>query len=338
VFGRSRFVIDLHTSKGFRAPLIVLFTAVLLTAAALVHGQDGAPLKISAESEAVRERAFAELGAGRWAEAERLFDSISDETGRDPATLYGRALAKFNVGKVEEAGALLDAGISILGSADSNNRLLADCLVLSAIISAREGANADAVSKLREAVALVPDHYDAVFSLGRALFGNGDVKGAAEYFRRALELRPDDLRARFFFATALENLGQDTDALKEYRSMVAADPDSVNGNLGLGVLLVKTEGDDSVEGLKALRKVISLNGRNYEARITLGKALVRKGEFADAIVHLNVAAELAPKNPEPFYQLALAYRRLGMKDEAAKAMETVRRIHASRRGVPGDQQ
>lgn len=282
----------------------------------------------------MREQAFAELRAGRWAEADRLFNEVADQTSGEPLTLYGRALAKFNLGMVPAAGQLLDKAIPLIAEDGPGKRTLADCLVLSAIISAREGDNGAAVTKLRRAVGVAPEHFDAVFSLARALFGNGDLKGAELYFRKALVLRPDDLRARFFLATALEDLGNYDAALKEYRSIVKADPENVNGNLGLGVLLVKTEGDSSAEGLNALRKVISSSGRNYEARITLGKSLVRKGEFEEAIEHLKVAADIAPDNPEPFYQLALAYRRLGNKEESRKAMERVQQIHQARRGVP----
>ena len=44
------------------------------------------------------------------------------------------------------------------------------------------------------------------------------------------------------------------------------------------------------------------------------------------------AAELAPTNPEPHYQLALAYRRLGLNDKAVAETAIVKRIHETRRG------
>jgi tetratricopeptide (TPR) repeat protein len=300
-------------------------------------GQAGGAGDLSPETVAVRDRAFAELRAGRWQDAESLFEDISGPAAKDPLSLYGWALARFNVGKPSEADALLAKAIPLLETDENEKGLLADCLVLSAIVSARSGDNSDAVPKLRRAVELVPGHFDAVLSLARALFGNGDVPGSAVYFRKAVELRPNDLRARFFLATALENLGATDEALKEYRAIVSANPDDVNGNLGLGVLLIKTDGDRSEEGLKALRKVIELDGSNYEARITLGKALVRRKQFEEAVVNLESAAKAAPGNPEPFYQLALAYKRLGKNAESEKAMEKVRAIHQARRGVPEDQ-
>jgi Flp pilus assembly protein TadD len=48
---------------------------------------------------------------------------------------------------------------------------------------------------------------------------------------------------------------------------------------------------------------------------------------------LRRAAELAPSNPEPHYQLALAYRRMGRNEEAAAETAIVERIHQLRRGL-----
>jgi Flp pilus assembly protein TadD len=51
------------------------------------------------------------------------------------------------------------------------------------------------------------------------------------------------------------------------------------------------------------------------------------------LAHLKRAVELAPRNPEPLYQLAIAYRRLGMKAEADAATAAVRNLHEARRGA-----
>jgi tetratricopeptide (TPR) repeat protein len=60
--------------------------------------------------------------------------------------------------------------------------------------------------------------------------------------------------------------------------------------------------------------------------------LVGKGRATDAIAHLRAAADLAPSNPEPHYQLSLAYRKLGRKEEAEAESAVVKKIHESRRG------
>jgi Flp pilus assembly protein TadD len=113
--------------------------------------------------------------------------------------------------------------------------------------------------------------------------------------------------------------------------LAARRPQAAEGHLGAGVLLVKRGGDSAEEGLRELARALEINPDLYEARVTLGRALVARGRAAEAVAHLTRAAALAPDNPEPQYQLSLAYRRLGRKEEAAAASAAVRRIHESRR-------
>lgn len=98
------------------------------------------------------------------------------------------------------------------------------------------------------------------------------------------------------------------------------------------MLLVKLGGQNTEDGISELSRAVALNGDLYEARITLGRTLVRSGRAAEAVEHLRRAAELAPPNPEPHYQLAIAYKRLGKITEAAEETEIVKRIHSTRRG------
>jgi Flp pilus assembly protein TadD len=108
------------------------------------------------------------------------------------------------------------------------------------------------------------------------------------------------------------------------------------GHLGLGVLLLKRS-TKREEGIKELQLALQLDPNLYEARVTLGRALISMGRSDEAIEHLRRAAELAPDNPEPHYQLSLAYRRLGNKDQSAAESAIVKRIHNGRRsGKPAN--
>jgi Flp pilus assembly protein TadD len=98
-------------------------------------------------------------------------------------------------------------------------------------------------------------------------------------------------------------------------------------------LLLKIDGDRSTDGLSALQKAVTLNANLYEGQITLGRTLLRLNRASEAVEHLQKAADLAPNNPEPHFQLALAYRKLGDRDKAATETEIVKKIHEGRRGV-----
>lgn len=281
----------------------------------------------------LRKQGFAFLQAGNWADAGRIFEQVLIEAKNDALAFYGNALALFNLQKSAAARENIDSAIAILQQTRENDRLLADSMVLSAVIYANGNKNEQAIMELRRATELVPDHFDANLSLGRAYFGNGDIVAAVKTFRRAVTIQPGNLRARFFLATALERSGASAEALKEYRAVVRLNPDYAEGNLGLGVLLLKLEGDSSAEGVQALQRAIALNGNLYEARINLGKTLIRLDRPAEAVEHLQRAAELDPNNPEPHYQLALAYRKTGKTREAAAEMQIVKKIHEARRGI-----
>jgi len=281
--------------------------------------------------ETVRKRGFAYLQTGNWESAQTQFQIALAMNPKDTLSIYGNSLALFNLRKYSEAAHNLQLAVEILSERRENNQLLADSLVLSAVISAVQKENALAIEKLEKAIKLIPNHFDANFSLGRAYFGNGEIDKSVNSFRQAVLIKPRDVRSRFFLATALERAENIPEALEEYRKVLELEPNSADGNLGLGVLLIKTEGDRSDEGLRALQQAVAINPNLYEAQITLGKTLVRLNRAAEAIEHLQKGAELAPDNPEPHFQLAIAYRKLGKKAEAEAENAIVKKIHEIRR-------
>lgn len=282
------------------------------------------------------------LVAKRYGEAYELFTTFLDKWPRESAALYGAALAAFNLGHPAEAEPLARAAAENLnknanGNANGigpglNERLrAADALVLLAVVQGARGADTEALKTVQQAAAIAPEHFDAQFTLGRALFGVGDTAGAAQAFRAALKLRPDDARALFFLASALESGGDTDAALAAYRELARQQPQAAEGHLGLGVLLIKRGGADAEKGIEELRVAVRLDPKQYEAQVTLGRALLNQKLTDEAIAHLSRAAELAPGNPEPHYQLALAYRRLGQNEKAVAETAIVKQIHESRR-------
>lgn len=283
--------------------------------------------------EAIRTGGFANLKAGNWEAAHTAFEKALSIEPKDGQSLYGSALALFNLRQVPEADARLEVLFSAVRPGKETDQLLADSLVLSAVISAVEKRVSDAITKLQKATGLIPIHFDAHFALGRACFESGDIEQAALAFRRAADIRPDHHQARFFLATTLERSGRSAEALKEYREILRRNKNSAEGNLGFGILLLKTEGDRSAEGLAALQRAVALDEKVYEGQTELGKVLIRLGRPQEAVVHLQKAARLAPDNPEPHFQLAIAYRKLNRRSDADAETAIVKEIHERRRGV-----
>jgi len=283
------------------------------------------------------------LAAARFADAVQLFAVIRQVEPDNRSGFYGGALALFNLGRANEAEPLARAAVEkaqafakkaggqihVTTTKDFGNE--ADALVLLGVVLAVKGDEAGALAAVKHAVAVAPGNFDAQFALGRALYGAGDPTGAARAFRIALGLKPQDPQAQFFLASALERAGDDEGAIAAYRKLIAVAPGRAEGHLGVGVLLVKRSADALSEGIRELQNALAIDGSLYEGQVALGRALIRAGRVAESVAPLKRAAELAPDNPEPHYQLAIAYRRLGQKDAADAETAIVKKIHAARR-------
>jgi len=277
----------------------------------------------------------------RFAEAAELFGAVLEKNRTDPVALYGAALSAFNLGKTSEAESLARAAVAATTSSSSPTKekektRAADALVLLAVVLAVRGDDPGALKSAQQAVKIAPDHFDAQFTLGRALYSVGDTNAAVKAFRMAVSLNPSDPRALFFLGTTLERAGDLESALKTYRELITKQPTAAQGHLGVGSVLVRRGGAQTEEGIEELKRAVSIEPDLYEARVALGRTLVAKGRPAESIDHLVRASELAPNNPEPQYQLSLAYRRLRRYDKAAEATAAVKRIHEARRasGAP----
>ena len=275
----------------------------------------------------------------RFAEAEELFRAMLRNSPRDLTALYGVALSAFNLGKALEAEPLAREAVKMALTPESDPKKLtreqraraADALVLLAIVLAVNGNDREALRMADQAVNVSADHFDAQFTLGRARYGAGDTHGAVAALRAAVALNPNDARALFFLGTALERAGDIKGAISSYRQLIAKHPRAAEGHLGLGILLVRGGSEQVEEGIKELESAVALEPNQYEARVSLGRALLARGRASESVPHLIRAGELAPGNPEPHYQLAIAYRRLGKNDLAAQETALVKRIHESRR-------
>src|SRR6266446_692654 len=285
------------------------------------------------------------LDASRFNEAERVFAAFRLAAPEDPSGFYGGALALFNLHRVNEAETLARAAVEKTQAFSTSRKApdreaanspktfgnAADAFVLLGVILAVKGDDEGALAAVTRAVKLAPENFDAQFALGRALYGAGDPASAASAFRAAIALKPADARTRFFLASSLERAGDDAKALAGYKELIAVAPGAAEGHLGAGVLLVKRAGDDLNEGIRELEKALAINEGLYEGQVALGRALIRTGRVAESLTPLKRAAELAPDNPEPHYQLAIAYRRLGQKEAADAEGAVVKKIHAARR-------
>lgn len=97
------------------------------------------------------------------------------------------------------------------------------------------------------------------------------------------------------------------------------------------VALIEKALDDFAGGrlddaLTVAKQAIDINMQNSEAHTVLGKILVRQEELKEGIEQLEMAIELAPDDPAPYYVLGFTLRAMERNVEAAEIYETYLRL------------
>jgi tetratricopeptide (TPR) repeat protein len=103
---------------------------------------------------------------------------------------------------------------------------------------------------------------------------------------------------------------------------------------------VEAGSKEFAEARAALEQSVALSPTYVSARMTLGKLYLMERRMDDAIVQLNVARELDPKNPAVYSNLAAAYRRRGDTARAEEILAILAKLNKEEeeriRNAPGD--
>jgi tetratricopeptide (TPR) repeat protein len=115
-------------------------------------------------------------------------------------------------------------------------------------------------------------------------------------------------------------------AIAALKSVISADPNLYLAQYTLGAALARKA--QYAEAVKHLHKAIELQPDSAWAHYEIGAALVKTGDFKTAIIHLEIATGRLPAFASVHLSLAEAYEHIGRPDEAKKARgrapETVR--------------
>ncbi len=206
----------------------------------------------------------------------------------------------------------------------------------------RAGDINSAIDVLEALLTAKPDHGQALILLGDARMAIHDPERARDAFERALQLRSGDPAALVGHGLALVTLGRYELAITSLaRAVNEAGGDReilADAYRGLGIAWRRR--DDLDKAIRELRKAVTENGEDLEARASLGEALVADGGSIDeALRHLERAAA-APTPPVlALYALgrislledspSIASERLGRARELAEEDSTP--LGASRR-------
>jgi tetratricopeptide (TPR) repeat protein len=221
----------------------------------------------------------------------------------------------------------------------------------------RRGEYREALVSLRQAAASASDERPALAAAARLAQEARQVE-AERALRSIVTMRPESAVAHWWLGRVYENLNRIADARKEYEAIV---PVALTGRATLYAAIGRlshTEGDfarakeafeqrlrltpndpvahkdlawilieqDSTEAaFKELTAVVALEPRDAEAHAAIGRLHFDAGRHAEAIGALRRALDLQPTLHDVRYALALALKRTGREDEAAREMELFER-------------
>jgi tetratricopeptide (TPR) repeat protein len=221
----------------------------------------------------------------------------------------------------------------------------------------RRGEYGDALVSLRRAAFAATDERSSLAEAAR-LAQEGRHLEAERALRSIVTARPESAVAHWWLGRVYENLNRIADARQEYETVI---PFALTGQATLYSAIGRlshTEGDfarandafqhrlrltpndpvahkdlawilieqDRTEAaFKELTAVLALEPRDAEAHAAIGRLHLDAGRHAEAIGALRHALDLQPTLHDARYALALALKRTGREDDAAREMEMFER-------------
>src|SRR5579883_1525034 len=190
-----------------------------------------------------------------------------------------RAHQLYNEGQYDEALAVLREGLALYPNAVELHVGVGYARL------ARE-EYAWARKSFEEALVLDPEHEDALAGLGETLLKFGQHAAALKSFRRILELGyRDDVELMLQVGRALFREGVIDDARDFFDIAVQQVPDSAEAVACVGYAQHRLGEDE--KAVATLRRALQLDGDHSEARIYLGNILYDRGEYEAALYHLD---------------------------------------------------
>jgi tetratricopeptide (TPR) repeat protein len=140
-----------------------------------------------------------------------------------------------------------------------------------------------------EALVLDPEHEDALAGLGETLLKFGQRDNGLRAFRRTLELGyADDLDLMLQIGRALFREGMIEEAREFFEVGVQNAPDNAETVSCVGYAEHRMGDDDGA--IATLRRALRIDPDHVEARIYLGNILYDRGDYEAALYHLDKSA------------------------------------------------
>jgi tetratricopeptide (TPR) repeat protein len=174
---------------------------------------------------------------------------------------------------------------------------------------------------------------DTLMLTGQLWIEIEDYAKAVATFHRALQKDPALPKAHYFAGQACIHWQHWDEAAQEFHEELQHVPEDAEARYNLGFVYLQQS--HVAEAEKLFQEVIAANPEHANAQYEYGKILMDRGEFQNAISHLEIAARLSPRTDYVHYQLQVAYRKEGRVADADRELELYKKIKAKKRGREG---
>lgn len=161
----------------------------------------------------------------------------------------------------------------------------------------------EASNELDEALKWKRDQDDVYAHLGQLYYLTHKYRQARTALNQALKRNPRHRYAHQYMGLTLEKLTRDAEAIKQLRVSLggAGKKDQILIGLHLGDIYARNQDYD--KAVEAYRKVLDLDGNNFDGAFQLSRTYLAQGDFKNAIVYGEIALRLHPTDKQVKEQL-----------------------------------
>jgi tetratricopeptide (TPR) repeat protein len=256
------------------------------------------------------------------------------------ATKDGLTLLQETFPKIHNQGLKIDAGVAII-RAHQDSKTLGEVVDVIHELEQTAPKNPEVLYVAYRAYSQLASEAVAALSenasdsgrlqqiLGEAGMTQDDFPGAVEHFKKAAAIDEKLPGIHYELGLAIltnsQNATAREEAEREFETALQADPTDSNSEYQLGEIAVLKS--DWPLASQHYKRALSLRPDLADARVGLGKVLMRQGKPAEAIPQFLDAIRQEPENEAAHYRLSRAYRTVGRGQEADSESQRFQKLH-----------
>ena len=168
------------------------------------------------------------------------------------------------------------------------------------------------------------DLWQAHVGRGLCLLQAGQNEPALESFHHALRQQPDHDRALFGKAVALHTLGRLDEAGEIYRKLLPGNASSEELLMNLIALAAARHEDQKIREYS--ERLLKIHPQCRAALESLSALALARGDYNAAVQHGSLLTKVAADSYEAWFNLGLAYHKVGRLDLAGNAYQEAARV------------